>query len=440
MLNKFLKAGFGGAGSQAINLLSLPVIARLYAPEAFAAWAVVMAVVGIIGGISCLRYELAIVIPEENESAAALFWLCISTSAAISVITSGLLYLCWQLGIFSSGGIIGILYYTLFTPIMVFTTGCTLALRYWHVRLGNFAINSFSMLALSLSVFLIQIIWAFSINTNYSGLLMGSIGGQMVTLVVLIFGWKREVLPNLKQARLQIMIKTGQDYIQFLKYSTPYALIGVIRSRLPILILEAFLPMKQVGLYSLAFRVMYSPLNLVSGALRPVIFQAAAAGGVKSVEKQINRILTVLAVTVAPVIVFYFFYADNLFKSIFGVQWIEAGEIGKFVIIPASAFLFCGWMDRLFDVLGQQKLMMILEFIFAGLSIAGLWIGLSLGNGFSRGLFLQCSILLGYALIYLFLGYDKANFDKRHLVKITLLIAGATGLAVPFIKWIRIIL
>lgn len=439
MLRKYLKAGFGGAGSQAVNLLSLPVIARLYDPEAFAAWAVVMAVASILGGISCLRYELAIVLPEDDEKAAALFWLCIFFSVTIASTTSGVLFFCWKAGLLKQNGIIGLSCYTVFTPLMVFTTGCTLALRYWHIRLGNFAINSFSMLALALSVFIVQVVWAFFLKADYTGLLIGTISGQLVTVGVLIFSWKRNTRPRFGQANLGMMLQAGHDYKQFIKYSTPYALLGVIRTRVPVLILEAFLPLKQVGLYSLAFRVMYSPLNLVSSALRPVIFQAAAMGGVKSVEKQINKITTILAVTVVPVIVFYYFFADDLFNNIFGPKWAGAGYVGKFIILPAAGFLFCGWMDRVFDVLGQQKLMMLMELVFAGLSLVGLWLGLAFGDGLSVGLFLQCLALLGYAVVYLFLGYEKSGFDKRHLVKVVFLVVGAIFVSWPFVKLLKMV-
>ncbi len=47
MLKNFLKAG-GGAGTQAINFIGLPVIARLYAPEEYATWAIVFASAAIL--------------------------------------------------------------------------------------------------------------------------------------------------------------------------------------------------------------------------------------------------------------------------------------------------------------------------------------------------------------------------------------------------------
>ena len=91
MLRNFLKAGIGGAGSQAINFLALPVISRLYAPKDYAVWAIIMASSSILGSIACLRYELAIVIPYDDEEASSLFWLCVILTgffAAIAILPS----------------------------------------------------------------------------------------------------------------------------------------------------------------------------------------------------------------------------------------------------------------------------------------------------------------------------------------------------------------
>ena len=95
MLKNFLKAGCGGVGAQALNLLSLPIISRLYTPEVFATWAIVMATAGIFGSIACFRYELAIVIPKEEKEASSIFWWCVISAIGMGLIVALLAQIPW---------------------------------------------------------------------------------------------------------------------------------------------------------------------------------------------------------------------------------------------------------------------------------------------------------------------------------------------------------
>ena len=118
---------------------------------------------------------------------------------------------------------------------------------------------------------------------------------------------------------------------------------------------------------------MFFPVSLISAALRPVIFQEMASKGIRSQETTINRILNWLAIITVPVVVFYFYYAEDLVYLFFGNQWSGAGFIGKFLIIPIFTYLFCNWMDRILDVLNQQRLVLLVEIVFSVLSIGGIW-------------------------------------------------------------------
>src|SRR5262245_3026619 len=58
--------------AQGITLLFSPLMTRLYAPEAFGVWAVFSSITTIIGVVACLRYEVTIMLPEDEEEGASL--------------------------------------------------------------------------------------------------------------------------------------------------------------------------------------------------------------------------------------------------------------------------------------------------------------------------------------------------------------------------------
>src|SRR5579864_4317949 len=65
-----LRLASGTASAQVVGILAAPLIARMFAPQVFGALAIFASVAGIISVVSCLRYEIAIYLPERDEDAA----------------------------------------------------------------------------------------------------------------------------------------------------------------------------------------------------------------------------------------------------------------------------------------------------------------------------------------------------------------------------------
>ena len=79
-----LKLAGGTAFAQALAILASPLITRLYGPEAFGLAALFTSIVGIVGVVACLRYELAIMLPKRDEEAANLLGLSLLPARAMN--------------------------------------------------------------------------------------------------------------------------------------------------------------------------------------------------------------------------------------------------------------------------------------------------------------------------------------------------------------------
>ena len=55
--------------AQALGILAMPIITRLFAPDVFGLAAVFSSITAIIGVVACLRYEIAIMLPENHAEA-----------------------------------------------------------------------------------------------------------------------------------------------------------------------------------------------------------------------------------------------------------------------------------------------------------------------------------------------------------------------------------
>jgi len=302
-------------------------------------------------------------------------------------------------------------------PLLVFIFGCTQAIKYWCVRQKAFLLVSIGQTVSTSATVCFQIWYAMFRDVNSFGLILGSFIGQIISLLCLGVGvFYCKIFPQLNLEIIQKIPAAIKYHKQFAQYSTPYSLFGVLRNRASVFVLEAFSTANEVGLYVFAHRILHLPLTLVCGALRPVMFEEAASQGVKEAERKINIILFVLGFVVTPFVVLYFFYSKELFVLFFGEKWAEAGGIGKYIIVPVFVFIFSSWLDRILDILGQQKILLILEGFFASISIAVLWLAFYFGLGMSSALLLQCIVLTLYALVYLYISFHKANYTKRNLI------------------------
>ena len=67
-----LKLVTGSVFAQGLGVLVVPIVTRLFAPEAFGVVALFASITGILGVVACLRYQLAIMLPKTDEDAANL--------------------------------------------------------------------------------------------------------------------------------------------------------------------------------------------------------------------------------------------------------------------------------------------------------------------------------------------------------------------------------
>ena len=132
-----LKIVTGSVFAQGLGILVAPIVARLFAPEAFGVAALFASLAGIIGVVACLRYELTIMLPKTDEEAANLFGLCLFFVIIITGISA--------LGCFFAGDVIADLLksselkkYLWLVPVSVFISGTFLALNYWNSRTKHF--------------------------------------------------------------------------------------------------------------------------------------------------------------------------------------------------------------------------------------------------------------------------------------------------------------
>ena len=65
----------GSIFAQLVGVILAPIISRLYGPDAFGEFSLFLSIVTILEVVVCLKYDMAIVLPQDDETAGKLFWL-----------------------------------------------------------------------------------------------------------------------------------------------------------------------------------------------------------------------------------------------------------------------------------------------------------------------------------------------------------------------------
>jgi O-antigen/teichoic acid export membrane protein len=124
----------------------------------------------------------------------------------------------------------------------------------------------------------------------------------------------------------------------------------------PVLMLGAFFSPIVVGFYALGFRVLQTPLSLVSGALSQVFYQRASVAKLNGtlpslVEELFGRLLIV---GILPCLILAFL-GEELFILVFGENWAEAGFYTQLLAPWSLIWFISSPLSTVYIVLEQQQ-------------------------------------------------------------------------------------
>lgn len=409
--------GFGNAASQAILVLTIPFITRMYSPESYAKWALYMSVVAIVGAVSTLRYELAIVLPKNSVDALNIFATACLLSLLTAFLTAFFLIIIkgYIVSLFAAdnflSGIVGV-------SLLVALGGVYQSTTHWFTRQQSFGVLALLPFSSSVITCLSQIVLAIVGYGGFGGLVVGSILGMGMTtgMAIILFFYRERThfVASVSPRRMWLLAKKYRNYPC---YITSYTLVGVVRERIILFLINSIGSQATVGFFALANRLVNLPVGLISGSLRPVLFQRAAVADYHQIQSFMDRTLVNMARFATPFWILLLFCATEFFTLVFGEQWRGAGAYAVILSFAGFTFLFTDWSDRLLDVLGRQKLAFQMEFYFSLSSIAVLFVSLLV----TRNLFIcvasQSFVLMIFHFYWLYTVYRCAGFRMAGLLR-----------------------
>ncbi len=371
MFKNFATIIRGTVVGQGIGFLVLPLLTRLYDPEAFAHLQLYQSAMLVLVVFVSLRFEVAILRAGDGRELNATLALCILSTLGIALI----LTLIWTVVV-----VVWPQIYELF-PVPPWVLGPTiivigifqfLGFLVTREQLYGFSANSkvfqagaYAIIASALGAFRVLL-----------GMIIADAVARLVASLYLLRTLRGMGLSGVRKVSVSDLKSTAYKFREFPLITVFGGIInsvGIVVT--PVMIYAKFSP-EVSGQFALVDRAISLPLAMLVGAISQ-LYMSNFANAVRSnpgeVRTQFHSLLRMLVfIGVLPAAV-AFFFAPPFFTFVFGQEWQLAGRLAQ-IMIPAYLILFIfGGVNMTLMLLGRQVLQTVWEIIRLGCMLA-LWV------------------------------------------------------------------
>ena len=368
----------GAALGRAITFLATPIITRLFLPEHYGQAAIFISVVVILGSVSTLGYEVAIVIAESAKEATQLVLLSMVVLITFCILLEimaviGSVYdvaLPWSMALEG---------WEFFLPWAILISGIEKVQRRFALRNELFSAVAQSEVGKAITMSGTRIVAGLTFVSSMTSLLCGYFAGLLASIMLV---WAR--LRTNEPICLELpnkLLPLAKKYHDFPLYNTPVSLLSTASEYLPLLMLGWIFEPYVVGFYAITNRVLRTPIIIVGRSVQQVFMVKASEVSKKngSLVGPLTKITLGLSIIGLPVFAILFAFGEEIFIVFLGDKWAESGRYAE-ILVPLmySTFITTPSMT-VFTVLRRQNYILWIQFLRTVLLIAIFIIAMLMG-------------------------------------------------------------
>lgn len=401
--------------AQMITIILLPLVTRLYGPEAYGLMGSFLAIIAIFIPISALTLPTAIVIPKTQDEALSV----VRASFLIIFVMSSLSFVIIVLfhrkivDFFQLDHISGYLY---LIPLVLFLSGILEVLRQWLLRNKMFKTLANTTVIQSLIV--------------YGGMVVFGLLSPLTSVLIVLSAIKSGIqalfiYPVIKKSDFPIIFRTRRvaltfsdilkKYRDFPKFRAPETFISSISQHLPILLLASFQGPAAAGFYTLGRNVLSVPSQLIGKAVADVFFPriADASNNNENLSYLIRKTtVSLMIIGIVPYGIILWF-GPWLFSFVFGENWVVAGEYARWMSIMIFSMFISRPAVHALPVIRAQKLHLIFTIVMTMTRVLSLYFGFVYFNDYIAIVWFSCTSAFLYVLL-IFITMIKSSQFMRH--------------------------
>ncbi len=352
----------GFAAAQVIGMAAMPLLTRIYAPEAFGFQALLVAVATVLSLCGTLRLDLALLLATDEEEGELLGLIGCMTAIVVAVLAVALLVFgdefSMRAGIASAGWL------WLLFPMTIASIATQVATALLSRR------KEFGPIARATLLTQISYVALAAMSARYCanpGLACSKMVGGLVGALSL--ARKGAAAATFQFPTPQRLARLWGRFRQFAIFNTPYSLVGTLTREMPIYLFTAVSANAAAGLYGLARMLLSFPTLLATAALSQVFYREAAEWwGKPRLEALVSGLLGLSMHASAPLFAVICVWGDIFFEAVFGTSWRQAGVYAMVLAPAAWLALQTSWPERMFEVAMRQDVSFKIQVIFDSLT------------------------------------------------------------------------
>ena len=364
----------GTAIAQAIPIAISPILTRIYSPADFGMAALYLSIISILAVVVTGRYEQAITLPIQDEDAVAISFFTVKLSIIISFALYIPIFLFGQ-NIAGALGNQDLAPWLYLLPVTLIITTLFSVIQFWFNRKSQY--RDMAQNRVSNSVYISFVTILFGLIKNSGGMILGGTLGKLFASLFILRKVKSSYSDLFNKNCREKEYAAARIYIKHPKQLAPAGLIGVIAQQLPIFIISNSFAAAATGFYSLAYRLVSLPTELIASAVGDVYRQKIADAYNKNGEFRSIYLKTLGLTSSIAILPFSLLYlvAPDLFGIVFGNEWRIAGEYAQVLVISSFFQFIFTPLDKGAVVVGATTYIFIWNILRLTLYILlGIWI------------------------------------------------------------------
>jgi O-antigen/teichoic acid export membrane protein len=353
----------GSSVAMLIPFAAEPVLSRMFTPAEFGIFEIYAALVVMIGSVATARYEMAIVLPGEEDKAVNLLGLSLAIVTAVSTVTYFII-LFWGETLINLSHHKEFANYIFFVPIGVFLLGINRSLLYWSLRQKYMKIIGLTKVFESSGKAGSSILFGI-MKMSSLGLILGQIAGQILSALLFIARFLKSDLKHIKSISKKHIKTQAVKYSEFPKINVLLTISEMMQISGLIFVFSLFFDSTTLGEVSKSIRILLIPLTVISTSVAQVFYQKASKEFAEGVDISINlnKIVRSMAIISFPGLILFLFISPWLFTFVLGNQWVVAGEYARILAIWIFIKFIMGPATTIPLIINKQKEYFILNLL-----------------------------------------------------------------------------
>lgn len=396
----------GSMLAQLITIVVAPISTRLYSAEELGVYTLLLTITSMFGPVISGKYDMSIVSAKsENEVMELITGSMLFSFVFLGAITIGYsYYLSYNPEIFIEVG-----WFAYIVIVLLLIRAFTNILTSYNNRHKEYKTIA-SVYVIRNAVQNLGLVIFGILNFGSKGLLFSQLIGSL-------FGLKRQGIhlynnrKYLKNVNMRGIKKVLIKYKNQPVYSMPAHFVSSSSYSLLNFFISGLFGLSVFGYYSMSYRILGLPLNLVSMNVSKVFFQRASEeknmkGHYSKALKQMTLFLTIIAF---PMVLILMIFAPSLFELAFGEGWYISGVYVRILAPMFGIRMIVSALTPALIVSGKQKFELIIQFLFILTSL--LAFGICKVFIFDIYVFLTI-ITVVYSIIYIILYFTIYKLSK----------------------------